>query len=201
MPESSGQVVMLVGTSSAGKSTTATALQGCLPEHHLLVGLDVFLRMVDPRWGGHGPHTQDGFRYDPTRVDEAGEVVSTISCGPVGRRILNGTHRAVAAMARSGNNVIVDEMLLDASVSTDWVQALDGLRVYLVHVHAPVEVLVARERDREQHPGLARGHLLVNTLAEYDVAVDTSINGPDACAAIIAAAIGSRAPRDLLTRS
>lgn len=199
MPE--GQVVMLVGTSSAGKSTTATTLQACLPEHHLLLGLDVFFRMVDPRWGGHGAHTQDGFRYDPSRVDDTGEAVSTISYGPTGRRILNGTHRAVAAMARSGNNVIVEEMLLDASVLTDWAEALDGLRVYLVHVHAPVEVLVTRERHREQHPGLARGHLLVNTLDEYGVAVDTSINTPEVCAATIAAAIASRAPRDVLTRS
>jgi chloramphenicol 3-O phosphotransferase len=182
---------MLVGTSSAGKTTTAAALQGCLDEHHLLLGFDVFLGMVDRRWGGHGPHTQEGFRYDPSAVDDAGEPISTISCGPAGRRILHGTHRAVAALARSGNNVIVDEILLDDAVLADWQTALDGLCVYVVQVQAPVDVLVARERQRNQHAGLARGHLPVNSLASYDVAVDTSLKAPAECAAAIAAAISS----------
>jgi chloramphenicol 3-O phosphotransferase len=186
---------MLAGTSSAGKTTTAAALQGCFDDHHLLLGFDVFLRMVDPRWGGHGPHTQQGFRYDPSTVDDSGEQISTISCGPVGRRILDGTHRAVAALARSGNNVIVDEMLLDDAVLADWQTALDGLRVYVVQVQAPVEVLVARERQRNQHTGLARGHLPVNSLASYDVAVDTSLKTPAECASVIAAAISSSTRR------
>lgn len=201
MSESPGRVVMLVGTSSAGKTTTGTALQGCLDEHHLLVGFDVFLRMIDPRWGGPGPYTQKGFRYDPTTVDDSGAVISTISCGPVGKRVLNGTHRAVAALARSGNNVIVDEMLLDDTVLADWQTALDGLCVYVVQVQAPVEVLVERERHRGQHAGLARGHLPVNTLASYDVGVDTSVTTPDECGAIIAAAINSsNRPRNLFSR-
>ncbi len=201
MSEPPGRVVMLVGTSSAGKTTTAAALQGCFDEHHLLVGFDVFMRMVDPRWAGHGPYTLNGFRYDPSTVDNSGEVISTISCGPVGKRILNGTHRAVAALAWSGNNVIVDEMLLDDTVLADWQTALDGLRVYVVQVQAPVEVLVARERQRKQHTGLARGHLPMNSLASYDVAVDTFLKTPAECAAVIVAAIASsNRPRNLFTR-
>jgi chloramphenicol 3-O phosphotransferase len=192
---------MLVGTSSAGKTTTAAALQECFEEHHLLVGFDVFMRMVDPRWAGHGPYTLKGFRYDPSVVDDSGELISTISCGPVGQRILNGTHRAVAALAWSGNNVIVDEMLLDETVLGDWQAALDGLCVYVAQVQAPIELLVARERQRNQHIGLARGHLPMNSLASYDVVVDTSLKTPAECAADIAAAIASSSrPRNLLTR-
>lgn len=182
---------MLIGTSSAGKSSIAAALQDCLAEHHLLVGFDVFLKTVDPRWAGHGPHTMEGFRYDPSTVDEAGEVISTISCGPIGQKILNGTHRAVAALARAGNNVIVDEMLLDLNVLADWQDALDGLPVYVVQVQAPIDVLVERERHRNQRTGQSRGHLPVNTLESYDLAVDTSLMSPGECAAVIAAAIAS----------
>jgi chloramphenicol 3-O phosphotransferase len=180
---------MLVGTSSAGKTTTAGALQRFLPEHHLLLGFDVFLRMVEPRWGGHGRYTAEGFRYDDSTVDSSGAVTSTISCGPVGRRILNGTHRAVAALALSGNHVIVDEMLLDAAVLSDWKSALDGLSVFVVQVSAPVDVLVVRERHRQQHAGLARGHLPINTLASCDLRVDTSLRTTADCAAEIAAGI------------
>jgi chloramphenicol 3-O phosphotransferase len=198
--ESPGRVVMLIGTSSAGKSTTATALQSRFDEHHLLVGFDVFVRMIDPRWGGSGPYTQQGFRYDPSTVDDSGEIVSTISCGPIGERILKGTHRAVAALAHSGTNVIVDEMLLDESVLADWQVALHGLRVYVVQVTAPVELLVARERERGHHTGLARGHLPANTLSSYDIAVDTSLKTPAECAADIARAIAdSKRPRNAFT--
>lgn len=188
---------MLIGTSSAGKTTTGTALQACFAEHHLLLGFDVFLRMIDPRWGGSGPYTREGFRYDPSTE---GGSVSTISCGPVGERVLKGMHRAVAALARSGNNVIVDEMLLDETVLADWREALDGLCVYVVQVRAPIEAMVERERGRGHHTGLARGHLPVNTLTSYDVAVDTSVATPEECAADIAAAISSSdGPRNLFT--
>jgi chloramphenicol 3-O phosphotransferase len=200
MQHTPGQVVMLFGTSSAGKTTTATALQSCFEEHHLLVGFDIFLRMVDSRWGGHGPYSSEGFRYDESTIDSSGEVVSTISCGPVGKRILHGTHRAVAALAWSGNNVIVDEMLLDGTVLTDWRTALDGLRVFVVQVRAPIDVLVARERERRQRLGLARGHLDINSLVSYDVAVDTSTKTPEECAIVIVSAIASsERPRNVFS--
>lgn len=48
----SARIILLVGTSSAGKSTLASALQAALPEHFLLFALDDVFRMVSPRWGG-----------------------------------------------------------------------------------------------------------------------------------------------------
>src|SRR5262249_49982868 len=38
MTQTLGRVVMLIGTSSAGKTTTAAALQSALAEHYLLLG-------------------------------------------------------------------------------------------------------------------------------------------------------------------
>lgn len=35
-------------------------------------------------------HTLEGFRYDPSTVNDAGETISTISYGPMGQRILKG---------------------------------------------------------------------------------------------------------------
>lgn len=83
----------------------------------------------------------------------------------------------------------------------DWQSALDGLCVYVIQVQAPVEVLVARERQRKQHTGLARGHLPMNSLTSYDIAVDTFLKTPAECAAAIAAAIASsNRPRNVFTR-
>src|SRR5438094_33946 len=121
-------VLLLIGTSSAGKSALAKELQAILPDHYLLLGLDDVFRMVSPRWGGGlaGPLSYDGFRYD---YSGAGPAI-TIRYGDVGRAVLDGMHHAVAAFAQAGTNVIVDEMLLDRSVLSGWARALASYQTY-----------------------------------------------------------------------
>ena len=115
-------ILLLIGTSSAGKSTLAKRLQDALPAPYLLLGIDDVFRMVPQRWGGGlgGPLSAEGFRYD--RTSDPGVV--TIRYGAVGEAILKGMHRAVAAFAEAGNNLIVDEMLLDEPVLIDWTRQL-----------------------------------------------------------------------------
>ena len=81
-------ILLLVGTSSAGKSTLARHLQDDLSEPYLLIGLDDVFRMVSRRWGGGlgGPLSAQGFRYDR----EAAPQAQVIRYGPVGRRWNNG---------------------------------------------------------------------------------------------------------------
>jgi chloramphenicol 3-O phosphotransferase len=168
---------MLIGTSCAGKSSTARKLQDILDEHYLLLGSDTFFHMVSPRWGGGlgGPLSWEGFRYDRSTESPHGHKIVTIKYGAVGVRVLRGMHRAIAALAQSGNNIIVDEMLLDRWVLNDWINALFGLRVFIVRLWAPVSVLEERERARGNEGGLARGHFKANTLAHYDLEIDTSV--------------------------
>jgi len=148
-------ILLLVGTSSAGKSTLAKYLQDGLSEHYLLLGLDDIFRMVSGRWGGGlgGPLSVEGFRYDRDVI--SGTMV--IRYGVVGRRVLDGLQRAVAAFARAGNNLIVDEMLLDERTLAGWVRRLTRFQTYLVKVTATVEMLEQRERQRGNESGLARG--------------------------------------------
>jgi chloramphenicol 3-O phosphotransferase len=106
--------LLLIGTSSAGKSTLAKELQAILPDHYPLLGLDDAFRMVSPRWGGGlgGPLSYHGFRY----VHAPGSPTITIRYGEVGGMVLAGMHDAVAAFAQAGTKVIVDEMLLDRAI-------------------------------------------------------------------------------------
>ena len=165
-------IVLLIGTSSAGKSTLAKRLQDALPEPYLLLGIDDVFRMVPERWGGGlgGPMSAVGFRYD--RTSEQGAV--TIRYGAVGEAILKGMHHAVAAFAEAGNNLIVDEMLLDERVLVDWTRQLGRFQPYLVQVTAAEAVLERREHERGGVPGLARGHLRVNDLCHRDLLIDTT---------------------------
>jgi len=172
---------MLVGTSSAGKSTLARAIQAAAPEHFLLQSLDGLFAGVADRWGSQGDHRDDGFRY------QADGDIRRVVYGPAGWRLLQGFHRAVGAYARAGCNVVVDDMLLDAACLADWAEALGGLPVTLVRLSAPLDELRRREgaRPHGRVPGLAEGHLLTHAGLAADLSLDTSAHSPAEMAATV----------------
>ena len=185
-------LILLVGTSSAGKSTLAKRLQEIFPEPYLLLGIDDVFRMVPERWGGGfgGPLSAEGFRYD--RTTEPGVI--RIRYGSVGEHILKGMHRAVVSYVESGNHLIVDEMLLDERILVDWATQLGRFHPYLVQVTAAMETLERRERQRGVESGLAKGHLASNTLRYYDRLIDTTDCEPMACSKTFLEWVATRPP-------
>ena len=136
--------------------------------------------MVSRQWGGGlgSPLSTQGFRYDRETVPQA----QVIRYGPVGRRVLDGMQRAVAAFAQAGNHLIVDEMLLDERVLAGWVKHLKRFQAYLIKVIATLQVLEQREQQRGNTRGLARGHPQANDVAYFDFLSDTTEKHPRACA-------------------
>jgi chloramphenicol 3-O phosphotransferase len=167
---SAGRVILLVGTSCAGKSTLARAIQEAAAEAYVALSLDGLFAATPDRWGGSGEGRADGFHY----VFEGG--LRRIGYGPVGWRLLEGFHRSAAAYARAGVNVVVDDVLLSAACLAGWAAALEGIEATLVHVTAPLPELLRREeaRERRRTPGLAAGCLPLHLAIEVDVTVDTS---------------------------
>src|SRR5580704_14994191 len=181
MAGSKGRVILLVGPSCAGKSTLAKAVQTLSPEPYLVQSLDGLFAATPEAWGGGGEHTLDGFRYDwLVGQVEGGVPVRRIAYGPVGWRLLEGFHRAVAAYANAGADVVVDDMLLDLDVLKDWAHALAGVRTLLVNVTAPKEELLRREAARKLHPtpGLVAGHFDLHRGVVADIEIDTSTASP-----------------------
>ena len=193
MSADGGQIVILNGTSSSGKTTLARALQATLDEPHLEAGLDRFL------WALPAPYLNTSlwhevFRYDwPPDGDPAGLVIRP---GPLGDRPVAGMYRAIAALARAGNNVVADHVLLDADWLTDCARALDGCRVLFVGVVCPLDVLEERERARgDRTLGQARAQYgPVHAHGAYDLEVDTSRLDPVACAEHVRRALAARPP-------
>src|SRR5688572_17398521 len=109
-------IIYLNGTSSAGKSSLARALQSRLPVPYLRLGLD---------------HINDAFRARSIAVQPFGQETPPLArqgmvllhemqegglrldtlIGPAGRRFITGFRHAIRAFALSGNNVIVDDVL------------------------------------------------------------------------------------------
>lgn len=104
-------ILILNGCTSAGKSSIARALQDAFDEPYLTTGIDDALRMIPA-----GLHNDpDGVSF----VKEEGDGGVRLALGSFGRAVLNAHHRAIAAMARAGVNLILDEVILDADLRKD----------------------------------------------------------------------------------
>ena len=180
----SGRVILLHGTSSSGKTTVARAVQEFSEEPWVRLGIDAFWNAVDERWMEHGSRAAEGFAW----MDDA-----TIVPGPVGQRLAAGMRAAVAACARVGNDMLVDDVFVDADCLHGWRKELAGLHWLLVGVVAPLDVLEERERTRGNRIlGEARAQFdVIHRDIDYDLTVDTARLSPEECARKILAALRS----------
>jgi chloramphenicol 3-O phosphotransferase len=173
------EVIVLNGGSSAGKSSLATCLQQRLAGTWLALGIDDLIRAIS-----HGP-----------RDDGAAGAISIASDGSVAvaekfRRAESAWFEGLAAIARAGTGVIIDDVFLDGGRSQARLRAaLEGLAVLWVGVRCQPDVAEARERGRRDRTrGMARDQAeRVHHGVTYDVVVDTTDTPADECAAVIAA--------------
>jgi len=175
-------IVFLNGPSSVGKTTIAKELQRLLREPFLCVGVDQFYMMMPERYFGVDPREEDpasqGFRW--RTMTSQGVKCFALTPGPVGYSMLTGMHRAVAAIASAGNNLIVDENLIYKGQLDDYLHVLTGLAVLLVGVRCSLEEVEKREAIRgDRRRGHARGHYhlshaIIDNNGGYDFDIDTS---------------------------
>ncbi|MER6049775.1 hypothetical protein ABT168_20375 [Streptomyces sp. NPDC001793] len=117
------QAIVLNGGSSAGDTSLARALQNVLPRPWLTFGVDAFVETLPP-----------ALTSAPDGLDVAPD--GTVTVGPVFRRLEAAWRHGVAAIARTGTGVIIDDVFLGgATGQQQWRTALDGLDVLWVGVH------------------------------------------------------------------
>ncbi len=103
----------------------------------------------------------------------------------------------MAELARAGNDVIFEHVLLYPEWREDVLEALDGLTVYVIGVQCRLDVIEERERARaDRIVGQARGHYdAVHDGMAYDVEIDTSAGTPQAAAQRVAQRIAAQPAR------
>ena len=178
--DGTAQIILLNGVGSSGKSSIAKALQKIAGKPFLHVQMDDFFAMLPEALQDH----PDGFAFG--EISENGKPLVVIKAGPAGERALRGMRHAVAAMAAQGNNLIVDDVMLE-NEPEEYAALLSGFETYFVGVFAPLEVLEARERQRgDRLTGLARWQYeRVHRGRKYDLEIDTGSFGPVDCATLI----------------
>ena len=181
-----GRIIVLNGTSSAGKSSIARALQDKMDEPYAHLLIEEFLPRLPARY-------LSGDHPEGIRVEETPDGGKYVVAGVVGERMVAGFYAAVAAVAGAGNNIIVDTLMGDPFDATECTRHFSGLDVLMVGVHCPLAILEERELARgDRMPGLAKGELTrVHNYTNYDLEVDTSRKSPEECAEAIANAIST----------
>ncbi|HEX5163828.1 MAG TPA: chloramphenicol phosphotransferase CPT [Thermomicrobiales bacterium] len=173
------QVIVLNGGSSSGKSGIARCLQAILPQPWISVSIDDLVDALPPSMTDSGAGIAFG---------QAGEV----SVGDDFRQIEAAWLTGIAAMARAGARVIIDDVFLSGAASQQRVRAqLDGLDVLWVGVRCDPNIAAGREIARgDRTVGMAA--LQAETVHQgvtYDVEVDTSQSESLDCARTIAARV------------
>ncbi len=169
-------VVVVNGASSAGTTTIARALQATLSEPWLTLGVDDLIDALGPAATSSSLLT----------ISPDGAV----STGELFRNVENAWYHGVAAIARSGTGVIVDDVFLGGAVSQARLSsAFADLTVLWVGVHCDVDVASRRELSRSDRVrGMARTQAsVVHVGVHYDVEVDSSSTSALECARIILA--------------
>lgn len=174
-------MIFLNGCTSAGKSSIAVALQAALDTPHLRLGIDDAFAMLPCKLHNH----PDGFFFD---TDDRGEI--RLNNGVFGLATLRAHVTAAASIARSGINLILDEVVLDDLLRHDWLTAMAAFDVFYVGVHCALSELERRELARgDRLAGQARGQIdLVHRGMHYDLQIDTTAVQPDESASSIVAA-------------
>lgn len=132
-----GQIVVINGTSGAGKTTTCAAFARHAEAPYLMFGMDLLAGTLLPaRYTMFGSMKEQG--YQPTAY------------GPVCMAALSAMHAMIAAASHTGQNVVVDHLLfVDPPVLQDAVWRMADVPVLFVNLMPSRDVLEKRVTSRE----------------------------------------------------
>jgi chloramphenicol 3-O phosphotransferase len=170
------RVIVLNGGSSSGKTSIARCLQAVLPRPWLRFSVDDFVEALPPGLLDSGSGIE---------VGEQGEV----TIGEDFRDLEAAWRDGIAAMARAGARIILDDAFLGGAASQRRARAsLEGLTVLWVGVRCDPEIAAGREVIRgDRVAGMAASQAeLVHLGVVYDVEVDNSHTEALDCARAIA---------------
>lgn len=127
-----GQIIILHGPSSSGKSTTAAQIQNLAPLPFWHISID---------------HLRDSGVLPSDRIRRKDFLWSELR-----KPFFDGFHASLAAYAHAGNNLIVEHILDTPEWVPDLKSLLAPFDVFFVGVHCDLQELQRRELARGDRP-------------------------------------------------
>lgn len=171
-----GIILLLNGASSSGKSTLSQELQDLLNEPFVHISSDNWFLLFPKKYHVYDP--------DPTSPRHLLQQRMMPYFAP---KLMSGMRHCVAALARVGNNIVVDDLLLEKDALDEYLTILQGFPVVFIGLTCPLEELERREQARgDRTIGLAREQFeSIHAFCHYDIEIDTSKHTPQEAALLI----------------
>jgi chloramphenicol 3-O-phosphotransferase len=132
-----GQIIVVSGTTGAGKTTACGAFARRAEQPYLMLGMDLLVGSMFP-----GKYTIFGAKKD--------EGYGGTTFGPMAMKAVAAMHEMIAAASRVGQNMIIDHSLfLDPPLLQDCVWRLTDVPVLLVNLKPSRDVLERRVNERK----------------------------------------------------
>lgn len=147
--------ILLIGASSAGKTTLSKELINIFYPHKIFLSAgvdDVFRALGDDTLPLRRDYFVEGEINYLRGIDSEGKPTVAVSLGVLGEDLMHLSYERAAAFLDAGFNVVIDDVLLSDRVFDYALTVLKKYRVFLVGVHAPLDVREDREVARGNRP-------------------------------------------------
>ena len=174
-------IILLNGCGSAGKTSIARSIQSLSTEPWITFGIDTFIDMLPL-------DKQDRYFTFTPGQNHLGPIMR-VDTGPLGLQYFGMMPKVADLLASQGNNLIIDEVLLDDGTLHAYKTALTAHKLYYIGVYCDLDVMQERERQRaDRCIGLSNDQFDRVHQGErgvYDFTVDTTSLSPSQAAKLI----------------
>lgn len=121
--------------------------------------MDMFSNMLPEQYIDLGDKAQSGYFSFVSGMNEFGPTMN-IEEGPLGKRVFGAIPYIAKILADFGNDLIIDEVLLDEASFNKYVGQLKGHTVYFIGVYCDLKTMQEREIARgDRLVGLSNGQV------------------------------------------
>jgi chloramphenicol 3-O phosphotransferase len=166
------KVILLNGVGSSGKTSIARSIQHLSSEQWLTFGIDTFIEMTP-----YPAPSKNAEYFDFTPGENSRGPTMKVESKDNGKKLFGAMADVAALLANRGNNLIIDEVLLDDPHLQSYVEKLHDHTVYFIGVYCNLSIMQEREFLRGNRVlGLSNDQYdrVHNGIREYDLTVDTS---------------------------
>lgn len=165
-------IIFLNGPGSSGKTSIAKSIQALSDKPWLHFSMDGFIDMLPDQYINFGSKAKSGYYFF---AENNGAV--EVKGGLLNKKFFGSLPKIAKILADAGNDLIIDEVLLDDELIKEYKAELSGHNFYFIGIYCDFEILEQREKSRNDRViGLAKAQfeLVHQGARNYDLKIDTS---------------------------
>lgn len=173
-------IIIINGSSSAGKTTIIKHMQGLYNKPLLHAGIDRFWAMIPDQYKECGAKAEEGYLFSQT-FDNHNNPTVQIQRAPFALQFDHTMPQVIKCLADCDHDVVVDTIITTDEQLHDYAKTLQEQIVYFVGVVCALPELERREKERGNRIlGLVRGQIDLIHKCEvyYDLIIDSTHGDP-----------------------